>query len=134
MLVGNDLSKPHAANISCDTGRICFTETNNFAVDFDVFDVSRRTQQCLCKVTSSDTVTVPPGQSAYIIADYKALPADRCFFFDAEHLAAFNAVVDTKTPHMVPITNTSFQSVTIKRKDRLGSIHEITDGSLFVNS
>ncbi|KAJ1328849.1 PR domain zinc finger protein 5 [Microdochium nivale] len=96
ILISNDLLKPHSANINYDIDRITFTALDDFTVEFDV---NRRSQACLRKVTSRETVTVPPSQSAYIIAEYKSLPTDRCFYFDAKHPAALHAVVDAKTPH-----------------------------------
>ncbi len=75
-----------------------------------------------------------PHQSAYLVVDYKPLPADRSFAFLATHSVAVNAVLDAKTPRAILVKNPTDGVITIPKHARMGTIRENTDSGYFAST
>ncbi|RYC55608.1 hypothetical protein CHU98_g10598 [Xylaria longipes] len=131
MLIGNDFLHPHEAVIDYSSGTITFRGLSDFTI---VFEVLVRSRECVRKVVNTRNVTIGGGEKAYVQVDYKPLPADRSFCFMAIHEAAMHAVVDAKTPKVVPIVNTAKTPVKIHKGTKLGQIRENNDSGSHVSS
>lgn len=92
LLLGNDFLAPYGSNIRYDDKAVDLN-----AIDLSVpFRIETRSKPCVRKVrTTRDTVLLP-GQKAHIPTDYKPLPTDRNFAFEAKHGAIVNSIVDAK--------------------------------------
>ncbi|RWA03570.1 hypothetical protein EKO27_g11536 [Xylaria grammica] len=120
-LLGNDFLVPHRVTIRYADFKIIFPDRDNFAVTFDAI---RRGRPLTRKVTSRNKVALRPGESAYVVVDYKPLPTDRNFAFFATHQNVMHTVLDAKTPHVVPVKNTTDKVLKLDKGAKLGSIME----------
>ncbi|EAQ84379.1 hypothetical protein CHGG_08393 [Chaetomium globosum CBS 148.51] len=108
LLLGNDFMDPYRANIDYDT-KIVHLRAIDFAVPFSI-------------------------REAMIPVNYKPLPKGRSFLFNAEHDAAFHAVITAKTPKVVAVKNTSRGTITIPKRYPVGKIDENHDSGFLACS
>ncbi|KAI1484861.1 hypothetical protein F5X96DRAFT_683273 [Biscogniauxia mediterranea] len=128
VLIGNDLLKPYGATISYPDGTVTFETLNGWKVPFEV---EYRARPCTRKVTLAQRVTLAPGQTAVLPANYVSLPDDRSFMFQAHHKLAVCSAVTAATPPSVIVKNTSNSNQVIEKGTRMGSIHECTDSGYY---
>jgi hypothetical protein len=119
------------ANISYIDSRIRFGKLEYFTTKFEV---QINSHPYLRKIISKHKTILQPGEQAYLSVDYKLLPVDRSFSFYAEIDCAVHAVVDAKSPCVVPVVNLTPEKVTISRKAKVGYIREIIDSGYFASN
>lgn len=131
LLLGNDTLHPYQASISYETSSVAFAAFDGFTIDFDVH---RRGKACVRKVACAIKATLPPGKTIHVPVDYKPLPDDRSFTFESEHPLAMHAIVDSKTPRVVVMKNTTNQTIVIPQHTKLGYICEGMDSGYYAGS
>lgn len=75
-----------------------------------------------------------PGESVYILVDYKPVPNDRSFSFKVKHGVVVNVVINAKSPRVVIVVNNIDGTLTIPKNTFVGRIEEITNNGYFVTS
>ncbi|KAK0734260.1 hypothetical protein B0T26DRAFT_761299 [Lasiosphaeria miniovina] len=112
LLLGNDFLNPHGANVDYTFEKATLCHLDDFSIDFQT---QTRSRPCVRKVTSQKKIVLLSGQTAHIPANYKPLPNDRSFQFNAKHPAAMNSVLEAKTPRVVVVQNATPGILTISR-------------------
>ncbi|EAQ86812.1 hypothetical protein CHGG_08065 [Chaetomium globosum CBS 148.51] len=130
LLLGNDFMDPYRANIDYDT-KIVHLRAIDFAVPFSI---RVHSVPCVRRVKTTRAITLLPDQEAMIPVNYKPLPKGRSFLFNAEHDAAFHAVITAKTPKVVAVKNTSRGTITIPKRYPVGKIDENHDSGFLACS
>ncbi|KAK3946658.1 hypothetical protein QBC32DRAFT_191444, partial [Pseudoneurospora amorphoporcata] len=124
VLFGNDFLHAYAANTDHKTSTITFQNLDDFCVDFIA---QANSKACTRRVTTVKKTTILPGQSGYIPVQYKPLPPGRSFMLNSRHAAAAHAVVNTKSPAVMFVNNTTDGVLVIPKHFHVGSITEATD-------
>lgn len=128
MLLGNDWNKPLGVMIDYSTSVLRFPAQGNFETPFAT---DLPSHPCVRRVQAKNNISILPGESAWVVVDYKPLPRDRDFAFNSAHPLAMNAFVSAKSPKTVLLKNPSAQPVKINKRTRLGTITEGMDLSFF---
>lgn len=127
ILLGNDALAPYGANIHYDARSVDFT-----SLDLKIpFDIEVRATSCTRKVTTTREIVLLPGQQAHIPVEYKPLPNDRSFAFEAKHGAMVNSIINAKTPKVVLVVNQSNGTLRIPKNTHAGTIKENIESGLF---
>lgn len=130
MLLGNDALAPYGANIHYDARTVDFT-----SLDLKIpFDIDVRATSCTRKVTTTREIVLLPGQQAHIPVEYKPLPNDRSFAFEAKHGAMVNSIINAKTPKVVLVVNQSNGTLRIPKNTHAGTIKENIESGYFATS
>ncbi|KAK4236653.1 hypothetical protein C8A03DRAFT_35444, partial [Achaetomium macrosporum] len=123
LLMGAEFLDPYKANINYDA-KIASLQ----AIGFDMpFETRNRGFPCVRKVKTTRAVTLLPQQEAFVPVDYRPLPTGRPLMFNSRHDAAFNAVVDAKTPKVVALKNPTKGMMKIPKRYPIGRIEESQD-------
>jgi len=76
------------------------------------------------KVKTTRRVVLLLSEEVYILVEYKLLPKDRNFIFDAKYNAALNTIVNAKSLKVIYIQNYSDGVITIPKYYYIGKIVE----------
>ncbi|KAK1774020.1 hypothetical protein QBC45DRAFT_446426 [Copromyces sp. CBS 386.78] len=104
---------------------------DNFSTAFEVFKPPNR---CSRKVVTEKKVVLRPSEERMVPVHYVSLPKDRSFLFDSSHPAIVNAVLDARSPRVALMKNTTNETITVPRKQKIGMITEYNADGYFASS